>query len=124
MTRTIRRAASALALIALTVMGGCASGGEGGGEPVLVEVQNDLVPPSALTIYLLPEVGARRLLGNVSPSETATLQFSESTVGQVRLVARTTAGTEIVSNPVTFGSASTLEWDLSSNILTVRQGGG
>ncbi|MGH7506233.1 MAG: hypothetical protein ACRELX_11305 [Longimicrobiales bacterium] len=118
---TMRRAACALALTMTPLVSACATGAQGSGEGVQVEVNNDLIPSSALTVYVLPEIGARRLIGNVNPSETTTLQFEEVAVGQYRLMARTTGGNEIVSNPISLANVAAITWDLSSNILTVKE---
>lgn len=116
-----RARCAALAGAALLAAGaaGCATGSGSGLPNIGVEVQNDLVPSSALTIYVVPETGSRRLLGSVSPSETKTLSFQELSVGQYRLMARTTGGREIVSNPIVLADARTIRWSLSSNILMV-----
>jgi predicted small secreted protein len=115
----------AAAVLLSTTVAACASTSEGSGlNEIGVEVRNDLVPSSALTIYVVPEMGGRRLLGNVSPSQTKTLSFREVSVGQYRLMARTTGGREIVSNPIVLGGARTLRWNLSSNILTIVEQGG
>jgi hypothetical protein len=114
--------ASVAALMLATTVAACATSTEGAGmNDVGVEVRNDLVPSAALTIYVVPETGARRLLGSVSPAQTKMLSFRELSVGQYRLMARTTAGNEIVSNPIVLANAKTLRWDLSSNILTVLE---
>lgn len=111
-------------LLVLPLLGGCAStangggGGAAGGSAVVVD--NNLIPPTALTVYLVPEAGVRRLLGNVSPSQTRTLTIGTAPPGQHQLMARTTSGREIESNVVSFGAADTLRWDLTSNIVTVR----
>jgi hypothetical protein len=119
MTKT-KKLVWAAALLLSTTAGGCATSGAGVGmDDIGVEVRNDLIPSSALTIYLVPETGSRRLLGNVSPAQTKTLSFQELSVGQYRLMARTTGGNEIVSNPIVLVDAKTLRWSLSSNILAV-----
>jgi hypothetical protein len=118
-TRTKAFAWLAAALLSVTAAA-CASTSEGSAQNQIgVEVRNDLIPASALTVYLVPETGSRRLLGNVSPAETKTLSFQELSVGQYRLMARTTGGQEIVSNPIVLADAKTLRWTLTSNILTV-----
>ena len=117
--RRARALAWAAVLLSVTVAA-CASTSEGSGlNQIGVEVRNDLVPSSALTIYVVPETGARRLLGSVSPAQTKMLSFQEGSVGQYRLMARTTGGREIVSNPIILADVRTLRWTLSSNILQV-----
>lgn len=112
------RAIASLALLPL--LGGCATGSNAaaGEATAAVEVRNDLIPPTPLTIYLVPESGVRRLLGNVGPSQTRILPIRDPLPGQHRLMGRTTGGNEIYSNRITVGGADTLRWDLSSNIVT------
>jgi predicted small secreted protein len=120
--KRMKTLAWAAAVLLSTTVAACASTSEGAGlNQIGVEVRNDLVPSSALTIYVVPETGARRLLGSVSPSQTKMLSFQEVSVGQYRLMARTTDGQEIVSNPIVLADASTLRWNLSSNILTILE---
>lgn len=101
----------------------CASTADGGERSTVVVVENDLVPSYALTIYAIPDAGSRRLVGHVDPRETATLRFNPFGTGQYRFVAETTAGDEIVSNPITFSPGATLRWDLNANIVTVTDSG-
>lgn len=112
---------AAAACLTIPLLAGCASAGngEGGGATAAVEVRNDLIPPTALTIYVVPETGGvRRLLGNVGPSQTRVLTINDPVPGQHRLMARTTLGQEIFSNRINIDIADTLRWDLSSNIVT------
>lgn len=112
-------AAVLVLVLALPLLGGCATGGGAAdGTAGAVEVVNDLIPPTALTIYLVPESGVRRLLGNVGPSQTRVLEIQNPIPGQHRLMGRTTGGQEIFSNPIAIGASDTLHWDLSSNIVT------
>lgn len=117
-------AARALALMLLvTATAACASTAEGGEGSTVVVVQNDLMPSYALSIYAVPDVGSRRLVGHVDPRETATLRFNPFGTGQYRFVAETTAGNEIVSNPISFSPGATLRWDLNANIIRVTDSG-
>jgi hypothetical protein len=104
------------------LLAACGTGARGGsaGEPVLVRVNNNLVAPTVISVYLVPEVGGRRLLGTVTPGSQATLRYSGSTIGvNFRLVARTTGGTEIPSTPFSVRQGETVHWDLQSRIATV-----
>jgi hypothetical protein len=112
-----------LGTLALALVGGgCATGsGTVGADAVGVEVRNDLIPSSAITVYVIPESGARRLVGNVSPGQTKRLTFDDFSVGQYRMMARTTGGAEIVSNPIGLDGVKTIRWSLSSNLLAVTE---
>ena len=112
----------AVALLLAAGVGGCASAGTGSGGDTAIVVENNLVPSSAMSVYALPDQGGRRLIGSVSPGETRTLRFDVFGVGgQYRFVARTTGGSDLVSNPVTIEAGDTVRWSLASNIATVDE---
>lgn len=116
--RSLLLVAAALALSACATMGG--AGGEG---DTTVEVRNNLIPPTSLSVYVIPEIGARQLVGLVQPGATRTLRYSPTSRGQVRFRAETTEGREIVSNPLTFSAGATVTWDVNANLATVTGGG-
>jgi heme/copper-type cytochrome/quinol oxidase subunit 2 len=122
----LRSVCGLLLLLAVTGLGACASGGMGAGGAgnTVLRVENNLIPATSLSIYAVPEVGTRTLVGVVDPSSTATLRFNASAAGgQYRFVAETTAGNEIASNPITVSSGATIRWDLTANIATVVDSG-
>ncbi len=110
-------------LAAALLLAACAAAVPGAADAeLLIRVQNNLVPPTSLTVWAVPATGTRQMLGTVDPSTTATLRFDPApAAGQYRLMAETTAGTEIVSNPVVLSDAAVVQWDLSSNIATVTE---
>ena len=123
-TRALRLFAIGLGL-SLTACASATAGGaagvEGEGE-VAVLVENNLIPPTSLTVYAVEENGGRRLIGTVDPSETATLSFDPTAVaGRYYFAAETTEGTDIASNPLTLANVQRVRWDLQSNIATVVQ---
>lgn len=112
-----------LALFAVVLLAGCASTSESdGAADVAVEVQNDLVPPTSLTVWMVPTVGGRDMLGVVPPGATQTLEFNmTSASGEYRLQAETTAGEEIWSYPFILSeSDAAVVWDLSANSIQVN----
>ena len=118
---SVRRAALMAGVAAAFALSGCAStgGGAGGAGSVGVEVNNDLQPPTAITVHAQQtDGGARRLVGNVSPGSMRRLSFNPSAGGQYVLIARTTGGREIVSNPITLSAGDSVRWNLSSNLVT------
>jgi multidrug efflux pump subunit AcrA (membrane-fusion protein) len=120
---SVRRLAVLWLLALAPLLGACASGAPGTGERVNVQVDNDLIPPTVVTVYAVqaPATGARRLVGTVEPSTDRTLSFDAGfAAGQYVFVARTTAGREIVSNPVSLSPDVTVVWSLTSNIATTR----
>lgn len=118
----IRRWGGVVGVVLLIAATGCASAGMGaGGErTVAVEVENNLIPPTSLSVFAVPETGTRRLIGVVEPSTTETLRFDPVAAGgQYVFVAESTAGAEIVSDPVTITEPMVMNWDLAANIITV-----
>lgn len=114
----------AMALMVVAVLSACASGGMGQGDAgpaaASVVVNNNLTVPTSLTIHLVPESGVRRLLGSVSPGGTEQLPVRGALVaGRYRLLARTTGGTDLVSDPFTITEGETVTWDLRSNMIRV-----
>lgn len=121
--KSVRHVLALVSVAAALLLVACASagGGGGGGPEVAVRVENNLIPSAGLTIYAVPRVGGRRLLGSVSPSSTRTLTFNPvGDTGEYVFVAETTAGAQISSNPVLVSAPATVHWDLSSNIATVE----
>jgi hypothetical protein len=115
--------AAALALMATTAVGACASGHShrGGGEQqIIVHLTNDLTPPSDVTVYAVSEGGIRRLLGEVPPNKDRALKIpSDIFPGtSFRIVAERTGGRPVVSQPITATSGTQMiDWDLQTNSM-------
>lgn len=110
--------------MAVALLSACASGGMGqtdaGPTAATVVVNNNLTIPTSLTVSLVSEGGSRRLLGNVNPGGNGTLSVSGTLgPGRYRLLARTTGGTELVSDPFNLSEGEQVTWDLQSNIVRV-----
>jgi hypothetical protein len=114
---------AAMALMATTAIGACASGhsNKGGGEQqIIVNLTNDLAPPSDVTVYAVSQGGIRRLLGDVPPNKGRALKVpSDIFPGTTfRIVAERTAGRSIVSQPITATSGGQIiNWDLQTNSM-------
>jgi hypothetical protein len=116
----IQRAAGRTVLLAaLLLLAACGLPGRAGdgANRVQLRVENNLIPPTSLTVFAVPEVGSRRMAGVVRPGETATLTFSAPVVEGYRFTAQTTAGREIVSNTVTLGPGRAAVWDVNANLV-------
>jgi hypothetical protein len=92
-----------IGLVALVAAGACASGerqaSTGEDRTVQVTVENDLQPPTSVTVYIGEQIGTRRTLGDVGPLDTRTFSFElPSRTGNYRLVARTTSGEQLQSD--------------------------
>jgi hypothetical protein len=119
------------ALVLLLVLGACAPAREapqGVGiqtvaeedRELVVHIRNDLTPPTALTIWIVPAAGERRVLGTVTMNDAASFPVDAFAEGQYRLVAHTAAGAEISSEPFTPLIPGTARWNVGSNqIATV-----
>lgn len=117
---------AALLVLMLALLPACAAGGaaaadaELGANAAAVRVNNNLIPPTSLTVWAVPQTGTRSLLGNVNPNGTATLGWDAVRVGgEFRLLAQTTAGQEIVSRPFYFDGSGVVEWSLQTNTVRV-----
>jgi hypothetical protein len=114
-----------LAFAMILVAGACASASGGGqagaaGESqpgVSIMIENTGTLSSDLTVYVVGSSGTRQLLGSVAPNRNATLQYRGPMVGgQYRLLGRPNGGRDILSNPFNFGGATTIRWNIQSNI--------
>jgi hypothetical protein len=126
-SRILRKLGLAAAVVALSA---CASSGTGGGagdaaaggDAVAVTVNNDLVPPSTLTVWMVPETGARRRLGSLTPNATQTFNFSPGVRAmEHRLVAESTGGSDVTSNPFVLDAVSGLRWNVSSPNVSIQR---
>ncbi len=121
----LRRVGACLVLTLGVSLSACASGGMGGGGEgsVAVEVRNNLIPPTSLSVYAVPDIGSRQLVGVVQPGATRTLRFNPlGSGGQYQFMAETTEGRDIVSNPLTISIGATITWDVNANLATVSGG--
>ncbi len=115
-----RLAAAAAALL----LAACASAPSGSQTQnvVNIHIQNDLIPPGPVTVYLVPESGIERMLGTITSSGQRTLQYKGlPPVGAHRLVARRLSGNNVVSNIFVMDGVLALEWSLASNFVRIVQ---
>lgn len=92
------------------------------GQPhaVNVEVHNNLALPTDITIFVAGQDEGRRILGDVPPGQTKTLQFTPSSYSEpYRFLATRALRRDVVSQPFTVGSGMTglLVWTLVPNIV-------
>jgi hypothetical protein len=114
----------AMALMAATGIGACASGhshkGGGGDQQIIVHLTNDLTPPSDVTVYAVSEGGIRRLLGEVPPNKDRALKIPNDIFPgtSFRIVAERTGGRSVVSQPITATTGTQMiDWDLQTNSM-------
>ncbi|HET7274912.1 MAG TPA: hypothetical protein VFI91_07010 [Longimicrobiaceae bacterium] len=120
----ITRLMMALSLIAVLAVSGCASAGAGSATEgdLAVRVVNDIIPPTSLTIWMVPTTGGRDMIGVVPPGATRTLDYNLVTAsGEYRIQGETTGGEELWSYPFVLSDSDTLvEWDVSANSITIE----
>ena len=123
MPRT-RAAFAALMVVLSLSLSACATMGGRRSESanqISVRVQNDLVVPSVLTVFIVDDLGTRRLIGNVPANVSSTLSYEPSLPsGRYHLMARTTSGAEISSQTITATAGETIVWRLSNNLINVE----
>ena len=115
-----------LVLTALVLLStACAARGRDGEqpaerEPVVIVVNNDLLPSSAVSVWIVPESSGQVLLGSVGPGQREVMEYRPRTnVFTYRLRARLTGGRDVVSNPFSLQGAARVQWDLQSNLAVV-----
>ena len=98
----------------------CASTQKGPTTSVDVHIENNLIPPSMVTVYFVPEAGIERMIGTVVPATTKVLQYKGlQPVGEYRLVARGTNNSNVVSSVVVMDNVAAIQWSLATNYLQV-----
>jgi hypothetical protein len=112
--------------LTLIVLAGCASGGGHAGPQVSmpISIDNNLIPPASLTIYLVPQSGIERNLGTVVGSGHHVLHYRGLPLsGTYQLYARAD-NRAMASNPIVLDeNVTAIDWDLRRNYinLTVRE---
>jgi hypothetical protein len=114
------RALAGWLILTAGLLSACASSPEGRRTAVVIDVVNDMIPGSTITVYLVPQTGIERMLGTVIPSGRQQLRYQGlPPVGEHRLMARTTSGARIVSNTLVMDGVTGLEWNLASNLVRI-----
>lgn len=116
------------AVISLGVIG-CAAGAGGNeamGEPgdgIAIVVNNDRIPPSSATVYIVPDTGGRQRLGIVNGGARQTFSYRPASLsGEYRLVAEMVGASDVSSNPFNFlGGATRVEWSTDQGQVRVTR---
>jgi|tagenome__1003787_1003787.scaffolds.fasta_scaffold20920944_2 hypothetical protein len=135
--RRARSISLVLLALALPLLPGCSLFRQSTrSEIVDVVVDNNLPIPTPLTVYVitdvgvrqvrsLSDIGARHLVGNVSPGRRTSLHFRSATIsGNYRLVAQMasqTQGEYLVSNAVALTGGETVMWDIRNNVILLAR---
>jgi hypothetical protein len=113
----------AAATLLTTLLAACASAGgrtEGPTLAIDLQVNNNLVIPTDLSVYAIRQGGARALVGNVPPGASRTFKFKPVAFSEpYRLIAIRPNGRMIRSQTFTVGSDMTgaINWTLVPNIV-------
>ncbi|MGQ0815345.1 MAG: hypothetical protein ACT4O1_12955 [Gemmatimonadota bacterium] len=102
------------------LLGSCASAGTSGPQVQLpIRINNNLIPPSSLTIFLVPASGIEHNLGDVIGSGQHQLMFRGlPPSGEYQLVARRSDGRAMASRVIVLDqNVTAIHWDLQQNFL-------
>lgn len=126
-----RRLCLVFLAIASSGASACASGGSAtagdtqgaaGGDQVRIVIDNDMIPLSNITVYIVPESGGRRRLGTVAGGQRSTFRYSPtSRTLQFTLLAEVVGENDRSSETFNLVNVTGIEWALSrSNVRLVR----
>ena len=88
-----------------------------------ITVDNDLLPSSSVSVWVLRESGRQVLLGSVGPVQRRDLRYEvPSGVVNFRLRARPIGGEDIVSNSFALYNNARVHWALRANVAVVVDG--
>lgn len=91
-----------------------------GGETLDIRVNNNLVPPTILTISLVPTSGVERNLGEAWSSRVSNFRYSGlAPRGQYRLYGRASNNRSMASEIVVLDGVRAIEWNLQSNRVVI-----
>jgi hypothetical protein len=110
--------------------GGATSSPEPSGDEVSIEVRNDMNPPTAVVVWVVPETGSRRRLGSVPPNGRKSFNYppppQSPLVSLIAVPEGPSTGTmgqvgERKSNPFSIVDVKNVLWFVSQ--MNVRIGG-
>src|SRR5690606_5895734 len=97
--------------------------GEARPAQATIMVDNDLLPSSSVSVWILWESGRQVLLGSVGPGQRRDLRYEfPSGVVNFRLRARPIGGEDIVSNDFALYNNARVHWALRANVAVVVDG--
>ncbi len=122
--RSLLERAARAPVALLLLLAACAPGVHRPGEAGRIEVvvENDLAPPAAVLVRVLLDTGDRVLLGDVPPSHSRVLRFSNPAGRSgMRLLAEVSGGRDITSGPFSAYSGDRVTWALTTNLVRVGE---
>jgi hypothetical protein len=125
MPRVRHTLALLLALLPL-LSGGCSLfKAQSRGEMVRVQVENNLVVPTPITVYVVSAAGDRTLLGTVTAGSHSTLTFRSPVItGNYRFevrVASQTRGDFLFSPYIALSGGEVVTWDVRANVVLLAR---
>ena len=116
-----------LGLAAVFALGCASSGGtegaDAGGDTaggIAVTVTNAVVPPAAITLWIVPQTGSRRRLGTIQPNQQGTFNFTPTVPAiEHTLQAEHVGGGQTTSNPFVLSGVTRVTWQTSSPVVNL-----
>lgn len=131
MMRKSRSIKLVLLIVASFGASACASGGTGSGgdteaptsgDQVRIMVDNDMIPASNITVYIVPESGGRRRLGTIAGSQRSTFRYQPVTrTLQYTLLAEVVGENDRRSETFNLVNVSGIEWALSRRNVRIMR---
>jgi hypothetical protein len=108
-------------VLVLLVMSGCASGHRAANDvDTIIDVTNNLIPPTTVSVILQPRAGIDRNLGEVFSNRTQALHYVGMPLqGEYQLIAEVANGRRLYSVIVVLTNATRVHWDLQRNFIDV-----
>jgi len=106
-------------IIFALLLGGCASAGTSGPQiEVPITINNNLIPPGSVTVYLVPSSGIEHNLGTIIGSGRHTVYFRGlPPSGNYQLAVRSDVNA-VTSNIIVLDrNVKAIAWDLQRNFL-------
>lgn len=101
--------------------GGATAEGEEG-EGVGLVVINDASPPAPVTVYIIPETGQRRRLGDLQPNAQQTFRYQPIVPSQqFTILAEAVGESDRRSESFTLIDIAEIEWRTSSRNVRIRR---
>ncbi len=93
------------------------------GGDVLVHIDNNLTPASAIWVWIVTEDGTTQALGGAEPSCAKIWRVGHDHASiRLQLVARTATKLLITSPPFEVGPSEIVQWDIAVNSVTTSGG--
>jgi len=85
-----------------------------------ISVNNNLIPPTTVSVSLVPRAGIDRNLGEVFSARTTTLHYVGMPLqGEYYLIAEVANGRRFTSTIIVLTNATKIYWDLQRNFVDV-----